>query len=154
MGTFLGALFHFVKELGKEHKTHLINCGTPNAFITTPAISKAIFDLMQDVHPKTLICTIILEASGKDPEKRFFDSMHEIMALCEDKTPLHLKIRAWHKNNERLSVSPGPPRIEQCKELLMPRHHLLKTIDPDGTKSIGEVIAHLDPLARQYKQLS
>ena len=141
-----------MEELGKEHKTNLINCNTPNAFIRTPVISKAIFDLMQDVHPKTLICTLLLTATGREPEKKFFDRMQEIMALCEDKTPLHLKIRAWHSNNMRLAVSPGPPRIENCKELLMPRQHLLKTIDPDGTKSVGEVIARLDPLARQYEQ--
>ena len=152
LGTFLGAFFHFVEELGKEHKTHLINCNTPNAFIRTPVISKAIFDLMQDVHPKTLICTLLLTATGREPEKKFFDRMQEIMALCEDKTPLHLKIRAWHTNNKRLGVSPGPPSIENCKELLMPRQHLLKTIDPDGTKSVGEVIARVDPLARQYEQ--
>jgi hypothetical protein len=152
LGTFLGALFHFVKELGKEHRTHLINCNTPNAFISTPVISKAIFDLMQDVHPKTLICTLLLTASGRDPEKRFFERMHEIMALCENKTPLHLKIRAWHTNNKRLGVTPGPPRIENCRELLMPRQHLLKTIDPDGNMPVGEVIARLDPLARQYEQ--
>jgi hypothetical protein len=151
LGTFLGALFHFVKELGKEHKTHLIKCDTPNAFITTPVISKAIFDLMQDVHPKTLICTILVTTTGRETETRFFNRMQEIMALCEDKTPLHLKIRAWHKNNERMGLSPGPPRIDNCKELLMPRQHLLKTIDPDGTKSVDEVIAHLDPLARQYE---
>ena len=50
-----------------------------------------------------------------------------------------------------MGVSQGPPRIDNCKELLMPRQHILKPFDLDGTKSIGEVIAHLDPLARQYE---
>ena len=80
LGTFLGALFHFIKEIGKEHRAHLIKEGTPNAFITTPVISKAIFDLMQDMHPKTLVCTSLLSTLGKDTNK-VFERVHQIMAL-------------------------------------------------------------------------
>jgi hypothetical protein len=29
LGTFLGAMFHFIKEIGKEHMEHLIKTGRP-----------------------------------------------------------------------------------------------------------------------------
>ena len=106
------------------------------------------------MHPKTLVCTLLLSTSGKDTEKKFFERAHQIMALCEDKTPIHLKIKAWHANNKRFSVTPVPPRLENFKELLMPRQHILKSIDPDFTKSTDEVLAHLTPLARLNRSTS
>jgi hypothetical protein len=57
------------------------------------------------MHPKTLVCTLLLSTSGKDTEKKFFERVHQIMALCEDKTPIHLKIQAWHANNKRFGVT-------------------------------------------------
>ena len=87
-------MIHFIKELSKEHKSRLIKMGTHDAFISKPVIGKAIFDLMQDLHPKTLVCTLLLETSGKDTSRKFFERVHQIMVLCEDRTPLHLKIQA------------------------------------------------------------
>ena len=152
LGTFLGAMFHFIKEIGKEHKQHLIKMGTPNAFIRTPVISKAIFDLMQDMHPKTLACTMLLNTTGKETDKKFFERVNQIMALCEDSTPLHLKIQTWHRNNKKFGVIPGPPRLDCFKELLMPRQRILKEFDPDFTKSVEEVRDYRKPLAQQYEQ--
>ncbi len=130
----------------------MIKTGTPNAFSRTPAISKATFDSMQGMHPKILVCTLPLTTSGKDTYRRFFDRILDIMVLCEDKTPLYLKIHAWHTNNKRLGVSAGPPRIENFKEMLMLRQHLMKAIDPDCIKSIGYVLDQLTPVAKQYEQ--
>ena len=152
LGTFLGAMFHFIKEIGKEHMEHLIKTGAPNAFKRSPVISQAIFDLMQDMHPKTLACTMLLDTTGKEKDKKFFERVHQIMALCEGTTPIHLKIQAWHRNNKKFGVSQGPPRLENFKELLMLRQNILKAIDPDFTKSTDELLAHLTPLARLNEQ--
>ena len=49
---FIGSLFHFIKEIGKEHQTHLIHSGTPNVFTSTPVLSKALWDSVQEFHPR------------------------------------------------------------------------------------------------------
>ena len=146
LGTFLGALCHFIKEIGQEHKAHFIKEGTPNALITTPVSSKVIFDLMHDLHPKTLVCTLLLHTPGKDIVCKLFERVYQMMALCEDRTPLHLKIQAWHSSNKRMGVSPGPPRLDNFKVLLMPRQHLLKAINPDFTKITEYVLDRLKPI--------
>ena len=106
---------------------------------------------MQDMHPKTLACTLLLDTTGRDTDKKFFERLIQIKALCEDKTPFHLKIQAWHRNNKKFGVLPGPPRLENFKELLMPRQHILKAFDPDFTKSTEEVIKYLTPMAQEYE---
>ena len=88
------------------------------------------------MHPKTLVCTLLLSTSGKETDKKFFERVHQIMALCEDKTPIHLKIQAWHANNKKFGVTLGPPRLENIKELLMPRQQILKAMDPDSSQNL------------------
>jgi hypothetical protein len=107
----------------------LIKTGTANAFIRTQAISKAIFDSIQGMHPKILVCTLPLTTTGKDTYRKFFDRILDI----------------------RIDP-PGPPRIEKFKEMHMPRQHLLKAIDPDCIKSIGYALDQHTPIAKQYEQ--
>ena len=73
--------------------------------------------------------------------------------MCEDSSALHLKITAWHQNNMLSGVGPGFPKMEDGKSILMPRKHLLKTIDPLGTKSVREVLAVLSPIKSEYNAI-
>jgi hypothetical protein len=73
--------------------------------------------------------------------------------MCEDSSALHLKITAWHQNNMLSGVGPGFPKMEDGKSILMPRKHLLKTIDPLGTKLVREVLAVLSPIKSEYNAI-
>ena len=59
LGTFFGALIHFVQCLGAEHEVFLKEQGSPGAFIRNPIPSKHLWDSVQDVHQKTLLCSIV-----------------------------------------------------------------------------------------------
>jgi hypothetical protein len=47
--------------------------------------------------------------------------------MCDEDTPgpLHLRIQAWHESNKE----PGYPLMEDFKSILIPRQHLLKTLE-------------------------
>ncbi len=60
LGTFIGALVHFVRCLGAEHEIFLKEQGTPGGFTGDPVPSKALWDVMQSVHPKMLSCSIVM----------------------------------------------------------------------------------------------
>jgi hypothetical protein len=46
LGTFLGAPFQFIKQLGLAHCDHLHKHDTPNTFITVSVLRKAMWDLL------------------------------------------------------------------------------------------------------------
>ena len=58
-GTFLGTLIHFVLCLGAEHEVFLKEQGLPGAFVQNPLSRKPVWDSVQDVHLKTLLCSIV-----------------------------------------------------------------------------------------------
>ena len=60
-------------------------------------------------------------------------------------------MKAWHINNTVLGISPGPPRIDQIKSILIPRQELPEHIDPDGTQSDEYVMVILRPMADEYE---
>ena len=150
LATFIGSLCHFIQCLGTEHEEHLIKCETPNAFIEHPVIHESIWDEMQDLHPKTLACSFVLAGNGKNLEKEFTDRAIEIYDLCDESTALHLKIEAWHQNNKLSKTSPGYPRSEDVKSILIPRQHLLKTLDPVFTRTVQEALNELRPMRTAY----
>ena len=43
----------------------LVDAGTPNAFINDPQPTKAMYDAVQDMHPKTLSASFVLETSTR-----------------------------------------------------------------------------------------
>jgi hypothetical protein len=75
LATFIGAFFHFLKELGKGHESHFVQSGTPNASISKPVLQKSMWDELQDMHPKTLACSFVLTRNGKNLE-RILHSAH------------------------------------------------------------------------------
>ena len=151
LSTFLGALFHFIKELGKEHEQVLIDAGEPNFFISEPRITKELWDGMQELHPKTLSTTFLVrqkDSHGRDLAKAFAERVREIDAT--EGSALHIKIQTWHENNRIDGIKVGFPQMEDMHVLLMPRQHVLKRIDPTNSKSVEEVRSELRDLSRQY----
>jgi hypothetical protein len=54
---------------------------------------------------------------------------------------LHIKIETWHQDNMTNWIKVGYPHMEDItgKSVLMPRQHLLKTLDQVYSKSVEEV---------------
>ena len=46
LGTFVGSLMHFIKQLGEEHKEFLIEQGNPNGFPIVPKFTKELWSRM------------------------------------------------------------------------------------------------------------
>jgi hypothetical protein len=146
LGTLIGCECHFIKELGKEHEAHLAALDTPNAFISDPIIPKSVWDEIQDMHPKTLACIFIITGTGKKLNIRFQERVEEIFDMCDELTPLHLKIEAWHKANpERGSLT-----LDRFKTIMIPRQHILKTLDPEHTRPVAELRKALSPMKDEY----
>jgi hypothetical protein len=146
LATFLGTLFHFVKSLGEEHEEFLENQGTPNSFVCEPVMHKLIWDELQDVHPKTLVCSFVIR-KNRDLVREFVDRVEEIYSLCDPRTPLHLKIEAWHSNARHSPLS----WTGSCS-VMMPRQHILKSIDPYNTKTPHEVMVQLRPVMSDFHE--
>ncbi len=49
LGTFIGALVHFIRCLGAEHENFFKELGTPGGFTRDPVPSKALWDVVQRV---------------------------------------------------------------------------------------------------------
>ena len=98
LSTFLGTLFHFVKNLGEEHEEFLEKEAMPNLFLCEPVFHKFIWDAVQDVHPKTLVCSFIFVRGGKvtSIERDFTARVQAI--YDQGDAPLHLKIEVWHES--------------------------------------------------------
>ncbi len=64
LSDFIGALCTFTRrQLGEEHRNRLHKAGDANAFIRGPTATKAIYDEVQVVRPKTLSMCFILATS-------------------------------------------------------------------------------------------
>ncbi len=55
---------------------------------------------------------------------------------------------AWQSNKE-----PGYPRMEDFKAILIPRQHLLKTLDPEPMRPVDELRAVLREMKDKYQDL-
>jgi hypothetical protein len=58
----LGALVKNTRDLGKEHKDWLAAAGRAIFFRAVPCATNALYDLIQDAHPKTLSCCVVANA--------------------------------------------------------------------------------------------
>ena len=86
--------------LGRKHRQLLVDAGMPNAFINDPQPTKAMWDAVQDMHPKTLSCCFVLETSNRlrNPLVILRDLLEVVMESGAPKAPLHLKIVAMHED--------------------------------------------------------
>ena len=177
IGTFIGCLCHFVKELGKEHEGTLVAAGTPNAFISEPVIHKEIWDSLQHMHPLTLACSFVTPnafISEQVIHKEIWDllqHMHPLTLVCSFvmtgkgkkldtalaryiglihlRIKTHLRIKSWHENYNQIAY----PRIEDIKSMLVPSQRLLNILDPDGTLDTAELRELLKERRHQYEDI-
>ncbi len=80
-------------------------------------------DLMQEMHPKTLSCSVIAKGrqSAREKLKRLTET---IDAAGEKGEPLHLKIKAMHDDVKRGAKSNVFP-MDEIAHMLMPRQWFL-----------------------------
>ena len=64
---------------------------------------------------------------ARDLDAKFREMAADISAQCEQDTPFHLKVFAWHEN----SCFPANTYLEDFKSVLMQSPHLLQKLDPD-----------------------
>jgi ribosomal protein S6E (S10) len=138
-------------HLGVEHEDWLAAAGRANFFRAT----KALYELMQDAHPKTLSCCVVAKAqrgTANDGKGRKLNV--RIEAAGEPGAPLHLKIKAYHMDVEGGAESAGFP-MEEIAVLLMSRqwYQYLNAIDPQGTRPTDDVIKEVTKRATQYYTL-
>ena len=117
-----------------------IDAGTPNAFISDPQPTKAMHDAVQDMHPKILSACFVIETSTrlKTPLVVYRDLMVVVMESGAPNAALNLKIVAMHED----SIREGEDtiiRLVDLKMVLMPRHGLLKKLDPDNKLTVPQL---------------
>ena len=151
LGTFIGALIHFVRELGQEHANFLAEQGTPGSFIRHPVITKDVWDRVQGVHPKTLACSFLVSGKGKSVVSEWDRINAAILRTCSDDTALHLKIRAWIEDCQTTGTGPKIT-LGAIQILIMPRQSTLRRLDPSGSKTIERVRYELNDDAYYYMQ--
>ncbi len=78
------------------------------------------YDTVQDVHPKILsACFIVSMATSKaHPNVLFHDMVRSVMESRTAKSPLHLKIVAYHDDHEGTTLQ---LELLDLKQVLMPR---------------------------------
>ena len=153
IGNFIASLMHFISELGKEHQAVLFKHGTPNGFIEEPVLSKHIWDRFQSMHVHTLSCCVMLPPTKRAQMALFYNCVGEIADSGESNTPLHLKIRRWHDSKEEGDLAYDDLDIIRLKSVLVPRQHVLKAIDPDGSKSAEQLRDEILLLAKDYQNI-
>ena len=151
LGTFLGALWEFVRQLATEHRAFLESLGDPYNFPSVLPPGKPIWDRIQDMHAKTAVLSWVIDGTSKFVQE-FPVLVHEIFRNGEPTTPLHLKIWLSHDVRKR-SVTAMLVKIEAFKKVLMPAQHILKKLDPENKRSVTDVLADLQPLQDQYANL-
>ena len=151
LGTFTGALVKNIRDLSIEHAESLSRQGQPNLFPSVPKPLKSMYDKMQQVHPKTLSCSVIAKAK-KDTDVKFRLLCATIDAAGEKGAPLHLKIKAMHDDVKRGAKSNVFPMVD-IAHMLMPRQWYLKHIDPDGKRTLDEVYEEVHERSTLYYNL-
>ena len=64
LGTFIGALWQFIKQLAIEHRAFLERLGDPYNFPEFLKPDKAIWDKIQGIHPKTAVLSWVMEGGS------------------------------------------------------------------------------------------
>jgi hypothetical protein len=118
LGTFIGALVHFVRCLGAKHENFLKEQGTPGAFTSDPVPSKPLWNVVQGMHPKTLVCSIVTIARNGKVDDEWVHTCGRISEAGFEDAELHLRLVAWHEDNI-LSGETTSLKIEAVKTLLM-----------------------------------
>jgi hypothetical protein len=154
LATFIGALCKFIRnQLGEEHMYRMMrDGGHSNHFIREPQETREMYDAVQAMHPKTLsACFILTTSTGKrNPEIIYRDMMEQVMESGRARTPLHLKVLAYH--NDRIAQREQLPlELHELKSVLMPRQWWLRKLDPDGLLTVPELRQKLEPHVRMYK---
>jgi hypothetical protein len=75
--------------------------------------------------------------------------IEQIYDMCDDLTPVHLKIEAWHKANP----DPGKLTMDKLKTIIILCQHVLKTLDPDHTKPLDALRTILATMKDDYMAL-
>ena len=118
-----------------------------------PQPTKEMYDAVQAMHPKTLsACFIIAVHNTKCDRDQYHVMMEEVMSSGHPKTPLHLKVLAYHGNR----VASGralPLNLLDLKTVLMPRQWFLAKLDPRGELSVADLRALLEPHVNAYRNL-
>jgi hypothetical protein len=113
LGTF-SALIHFVLCQGKEQ-------GLPGAFIWNPVPIKQVWDSVQDVHLKTLLCSIVTAGRSEKLEGDWVAMVCQVSRAGCDGALVHLQIVAWHEDIQQFACKISM-KIADIKTILMPRH--------------------------------
>jgi hypothetical protein len=93
IGTFIGRLVNCMKEKGKEDEQNMIQNSILDAFIKNPVATKAMWDLVQSKHQKTLRVSFVL---GKGKHARELDQKFSDMAQKSSaRRTLCLTSRCW-----------------------------------------------------------
>ncbi len=69
LATFTGALMKNILDLSIEHADFLCKQGQPNLYPSVPKQLTSMYDLMQEMHPKTLSCSVIAKGRQSSREK-------------------------------------------------------------------------------------
>ena len=153
IGTFIASLMHFITELGKEHQAVLTKQGTPNGFIEEPIPSKHLWNRFQSMHVHTLSCCIAIRPTKEEQIKLFHGCAAEISDSGDSTTPLHLKIRRWQDSKQPEDPSYRSMDCILLKLVLIPRQHVLKAIDPEGSKTAEQMRDEIEQLARDFQKI-
>ena len=153
IGNFIASLMHFITELGKEHQAVLIKQGTPNGFTEDPVPSKHMWDRLQSMHRHTLGCCIAINPTKGEQAGMFDNCIREIADSGDDTTPLHLKIRRWHDTRQEEDPAYSAMDCILLKHVLIPRQHVLKDIDPEGSKTAERMRKEIEVRAKEYEKI-
>ncbi len=149
LAEFIGTLCKFIsRQLGEEHRNRPLKDGDGNAFIRNPTATKQMYGAVQLVHPKTLSVFFVMaratSTSKAYPDVLFRDMVQSVMESGTAKSPLYLKIIAYH--DDRVSEGAALPlELLELKQVLMPRQWFLKKLDMESSQSLicGTYYDHL-----------
>ncbi len=100
-------------------------------------------------HFWTAGCIFVIAGKGRYLDVQLAERINEIYKMCDILTPVHLRIEAWHRANPE----PGKLTMDRFKTIIIPRQHVLKTLDPDKTKSLDAIRTLLEPMKDDYMAL-
>jgi hypothetical protein len=126
--TFTGALMQFISDLSKENFDFLKP--TDGLFPSKFMLTKHIYDRMQAVHPKTLLCTLPMSTVGDRSLERFKHMVDFVNRSGVDGAAVHLKIKVYHANVVRGDREKSKLNQSDLVELLM-----LPAVVPEAPRS-------------------
>jgi hypothetical protein len=109
------------------------------------------YDLMQEMHPKTLSCSVIAKGSQRAGEK-FKRLTETINAAGEKGAPLHRRIKAIHddvRSGAKSNVFP----MDEIAHILMLHRWFPKSLDPDGKRTVSDVYKEVYMRSSMYYDL-